>query len=200
GLSPLDKGIWLGLLFFTGGLLILFDALDRLLIHWVDIPQEYLSLMESLKWSRLDQAFLMIFAVSCVAPFAEETFFRGMLLNSLEHAFHKPFVAVILAAFIFAFVHAMPWYFLQIVLLGIVFGLLSSGLRSVWPAIFCHGAYNFFSMILLNLEKEPTWYSIKDQVRNGWIIIAGFLLWRGIVRLQPWFSLPKPASQKSSES
>lgn len=191
-LSLPHKRIWPGVMLFTAGLLILADATDRLLMRWLEIPPEYFSILEEMKWSGPGQAILMIIAVSGVAAFAEEVIFRGMLLQSMEKSFRKPQTAIIMSALFFALVHAMPWYFFQIIILGIILGVLSSGFQSVWPAIVCHGAYNLFSMVLLNLEPVPEWYVFDGNVRNRWVLVAGVLLWFGISQLRHWFHLPEP--------
>jgi len=186
-LSPPDRRTWPGVILFVAGLLILADSVDRLLMRWLDIPPEYFTLLEGMKWSGAGEALLMIIAVSGVAAFAEEAIFRGMLLQSMEKAFRSPRTAIVMSSVFFALVHALPWYLVQIFILGIILGTLSSGLRSVWPAVFCHGAYNFFSMILLNLEHEPLWYVAEGRVRNMWVLIAGLMLWLGIRLLRPYF-------------
>ncbi|MDK2975795.1 MAG: protease family protein [Candidatus Marinimicrobia bacterium] len=189
-LSTPDKGSWPGVISFMAGLLILADAADRLLMRWMDIPPEYFSLLEGMKWSEPAEAILMIITVSGVAAFVEEVIFRGMLLGSMEKAFRNPKTSIIISSLFFALVHALPWYFVHIFLLGIILGALSSGLRSVWPAVFCHGTYNLVSIILLNLDHEPLWYVAEGRVRNVWVLIAGLLLWLGIFLLKPYFRLP----------
>jgi len=191
-LSAPDKGSWPGVISFMAGLLILADAVDRLLLRWLEIPPEYFFLLEGMKWSGIGEAVLMIIAVSGVAAFAEEVIFRGMLLGSMEKAFRNTKSAIVISSLFFALVHALPWYFVQIFILGIVLGTLASGLRSVWPAVFCHGAYNLFSMILLNLDSEPLWYVAEGRVRNAWVLAAGLLLWLGIYLLKPHFRFPAP--------
>lgn len=198
-LSAPDTGSWPGVISFVAGLLILADAVDRLLMRWMKIPPEYFSLLEGMKWSGTVEAILMIITVSGVAAFVEEVIFRGMLLGSTEKAFRKPQLAIVISSLFFALVHALPWYFVQIFLLGIILGALSSGLRSVWPAVFCHGAYNLFSMILLNLDHEPLWYAAEGRVRNIWVLIAGLLLWMGIYLLKPYFRLPVPPLPRDVE-
>ncbi len=188
-LYPVPSVAWPGILVFGAGVTLLADALDRILALWLEIPEEYISLLQSLQWSSAAEAAVMIFAVVVVAAVVEEMIFRGMLIQSMEKSFNKPAPALLFSSLFFALVHSLPWAFIQIFLLGIVLGFLSIVFRSVWPAVLLHGMNNLFSIVLLNMEKEPSWYISGGRVRNIWIVIAGILVWRGVVLIRPWIRL-----------
>jgi membrane protease YdiL (CAAX protease family) len=198
-LHSVNPQAWPGIMIFSAGIIILGDVVDRIFELWVEIPGEYVQAMESLKWSSPGEAVIMTFAVVCVAAFVEELIFRGMLIKSMEDAFKNPPFAIIMSSIFFALVHSLPWYFFQIFILGLILGALSSGFRSVWPAVFLHGAYNFFSLILLNSDVEPSWYIVGGHVRHIWIIVAGTLVWIGILMIRPWYRPPKYRSLETEK-
>jgi len=186
-LKKIDRNAWKGIALFSGGIIILLDAVDRILGKWIVVPEEYLQMMESYKWSSFPEAILMIFAAVIVASIVEECIFRGMLLQAMEDDFKKTFRSILFSAFFFAMIHALPWYFIQIAILGIILGGMSYLFHSVLPGIFLHSVYNLSSLIMLNITQEPAWYVINGHVRNIWIFAAGFLVWAGYYFCSPLF-------------
>lgn len=186
-LKKINKNAWKGIALFSGGIIILSDATDRILGKWIVVPEEYLLMMERYKWSSFPEAILMIFAAVIVASIAEECIFRGTLLQAMEDDFKKPLMSILFSAFFFAMIHALPWYFIQIAILGIILGGMSYLFHSVLPGIFLHSVYNLASLIMLNITQEPAWYVINGQVRNIWIFVAGLLVWAGYYFCSPLF-------------
>lgn len=189
-LNNVKSKAWPGIILFIAGIIILSDTADRILGKWIVVPEEFLLMMAGYKWSSFLEAILMIFAACIVASFAEECVFRGMLLQTLEETVKKPLAAVIFSAFLFAMIHAMPWYFIQIVTLGILLGGMSYLFNSILPGIVLHSAYNLVSLIMLNINQEPVWYTINGHVRNIWIVSAGLLVLTGYYLSSPFFSIP----------
>jgi len=195
-LTKIEAKAWPGIIVFTGGVIILSDAADRILGKWIIIPEEYLIMMQNFKWSSSSEAVLMIFAATVIASIAEECIFRGMLLQAMESALKKPLAAILFSAFFFAMIHSLPWYFIQIFVLGVLLGGLSHLFHSALPGIFLHSMYNLFSLILLNINAEPSWYIIRGHVRNGWILTAGLLAIAGYYLSSPYFSFLKNENDK----
>ena len=85
--------------------------------------------------------FLLFAAVAVGAPIAEEIFFRGLLLRSLEKRFGTV-VAVIGSSVIFGATHFQALQFAALTGAGLVFALLAVRNDRLGPAIFAHMAFN----------------------------------------------------------
>jgi hypothetical protein len=88
--------------------------------------------------------------VTIAAPFFEELFFRGVLLNSFR-ARWGPLAAILVSAGVFAGIHPLPVQFLPIFALGTVFGVLAYERGSLLPSIVAHAIQNggVFLMLML---------------------------------------------------
>lgn len=86
-----------------------------------------------------------------VAPFAEETFFRGFLFAGISERFGYVWGAL-LSALLFGFLHfltSLQWsVFLPIFLLGIILAWLYFKTGSLWPCVITHFVYNLLAILL----------------------------------------------------
>lgn len=98
----------------------------------------------------------VLLAVAVITPFAEELFFRGLLLRALEKRFN-PTVAVVVSSVVFGSLHvsgvtsasslaelALHGVFIGVVITGYgaVFALLTVYTGRLWPAIVAHMVVN----------------------------------------------------------
>jgi hypothetical protein len=98
----------------------------------------------------------LLIAVAVVTPFAEELFFRGLLLRSLEKRFN-PMIAIVVSAVVFGSLHflgvtsasnlaefALQGLFISVVITGygVVFALLDVYTGRLWPSIIAHMLVN----------------------------------------------------------
>ena len=83
-----------------------------------------------------------------VAPLAEETFFRGFLLQGIGKRLAFGWAAIISAA-IFAVAHFSPSGLIPIFILGLMLAWLFNQTKSVWPCIIVHAAYNSIAVIIM---------------------------------------------------
>jgi len=88
--------------------------------------------------------------IALVAPFAEELYFRGVLLRWLRTKMRVVWAAL-LSASLFALIHlrfvghpGMEGWLLTggIAALGLINAIWAAGARSLWPSIAAHGTYN----------------------------------------------------------
>lgn len=87
------------------------------------------------------------------APVWEEVMFRGFLQPSLET--HLPqWGATLMTAAIFSLVHFTKEGFLPLLLLGVVFGVVYSKTRSLWPPILLHSLWNINLLLQLALKSS----------------------------------------------
>lgn len=105
----------------------------------------------------LDTAALATYAVIAVvgAPLIEETFFRGLLLQSLKARWGTR-VAVGVQALLFGLCHAAPQYgfrnfsiVLGTAIGGLVFGIMAVRFRRLGPDMWAHAWFNVVAVIVL---------------------------------------------------
>ncbi|MFN8532928.1 MAG: type II CAAX endopeptidase family protein [Dehalococcoidia bacterium] len=95
--------------------------------------------------SPLSLAFALLSA-SVVAPIAEETFFRGLVLQGLNGRLGQV-AAVLVSSALFALSHLVPQVLPPIFLLGVFLALLRIWSGSLWPSIALHAAFNTVSLV-----------------------------------------------------
>jgi membrane protease YdiL (CAAX protease family) len=96
-----------------------------------------------------------LLAVAVLAPFAEELFFRGAVLNAWEREYGTS-RAVMGSALLFALVHIIggtPLAVVQVFLLGLVLGMVYVRTRSLPTVMGLHGAFNLASVLALFLVR-----------------------------------------------
>jgi len=98
-----------------------------------------------------DGAILILGAVG-VAGIAEEMLFRGFLQNSLEHRMPAA-RAIAIGALLFALMHFNPWWFPDVLMMGVLLGLLAWRSGSIVPCIVIHVLYNGISLWALNTDR-----------------------------------------------
>ena len=126
----------------------------------VGISIGYEELLEQLKWGTSSDSFyttvtpnnfgIALFAITAAvaAPLAEETFFRGFLLQGLGKRLKFGWAAIISAA-IFAIGHFSPSGLVPIFILGLMLAWLFNKTKSIWPCIIVHFAYNSIALIFM---------------------------------------------------
>ncbi len=135
-----EFGFWLAVLI---GLNLLMAGLFTML-GWSMKSPEMIAL-----YKNTELAILFWITVVIAAPFAEEFFFRGFLLESWKHSFLGVYGAIILTALIWGVIHLQyDWHIIGvIVLMGIVFGLARTKTGSLYLVMTLHAINNFASMI-----------------------------------------------------
>lgn len=84
---------------------------------------------------------LLYFTVAAAAPFFEEVIFRGFLYSSVKSKFGI-FPAILVSAFVFAFIHFDKGGALMLFALGPVLAISYDRSRSLIPAMIAHGLWN----------------------------------------------------------
>ena len=119
----------------------------------------YEALLQRLGWGTSSDTYLLFnangigtafFAITAavVAPLAEETFFRGFMLQGINKRLKFVWAAIISAA-IFALGHMSPTGLVPIFILGLMLAWLFNKTQSIWPCIIVHCAYNSIALIFM---------------------------------------------------
>lgn len=91
---------------------------------------------------------ILSFLAILVAPFAEETFFRGFIFSGIGTRFGYGWGAV-LSALLFSLAHLQLGALVPIFLLGLLLAWLYLKTHSIWTCIFTHLAYNSIAILLV---------------------------------------------------
>jgi membrane protease YdiL (CAAX protease family) len=152
---------------------ILIDELDRLINMIIPLPEWMADLMTPLKVESTLDWILAILGVVVAAGFAEESLFRGFILVSLEQRGDVT-KAVLLSSATWALIHIVPYWAIQIFIIGVFFGFLSWRTQSIFPSVIMHGVNNFIALLYvnLNLETELSWYLWGEHVSPVVLVIS----------------------------
>ena len=168
-------------LIFSTGILIVFDTLDKIIHRFITTPDYIIDLGEIMRPdSTLGYIFLFL-AVVIIAPVGEEIVFRGFLQKFLEKYWKDTTRAILVTSLFFATIHFNPFWTIQIYLLGVILGFLAWKTKSVIPSVLLHIINNGAAFILTNIdEKTIPFYLWKNQVSPLFVILAIFLIYRGL--------------------
>ncbi len=85
-----------------------------------------------------------------LAPFCEETFFRGFLFGGLRREF-SPCWSILLSAALFAIAHVDLSSFIPLFAIGLALGFVRWKSASTWPGILLHTVNNLLGSVLIVL-------------------------------------------------
>jgi len=155
------------------GLSIVIDEVDCLIQKIMPMPDELIEGLEAMM--RTDSVFgfmIMALAVVIVAALVEEMLFRGLFLGVLEHKMEIP-RAILISSLIFAFIHLNPWWFVEILILGVLLGVMALRSKSIFPGVVVHGLNNALALFLVNTDAANLdWYRFKGHVSPIWVVLG----------------------------
>jgi membrane protease YdiL (CAAX protease family) len=121
--------------------------------------------------------FVMLASIAIVAAVTEEIIFRGIILKRLLKVAGIP-VAIILQAFIFAFIHMNLFQGSYAFVLGLIIGTVYLWHDSIWIPITVHFVFNGTSVMLDyiagEVEISPTGLIIMTVV--AFVVSAGSMI------------------------
>lgn len=163
-------------------LTIIGDEIDRLMEMLLPLPPELESMFQVvLKANSLGDWLILIVAAVFLAGLFEEMLFRGFLQNALEEKMDIT-RAVLATAFIFSLFHINPWWLVQIVLLGVILGVMAWKSNSIFPSALVHGINNGIALIAANTgDSEIAFLTWKGHVNPLVLIAAIGALYIGMV-------------------
>lgn len=135
----------------------------------------------------------LLFLISCLVGFNEETIFRGFIFSGLSAKF-RPFLTVLLCAVVFGLFHlvnlitgqALETTFSQVLQagsMGFLYAALRLRLGSIWPLIFLHGFWDF-SVTTMQQSMQITGFDttaasgFHPLVGAPLVIYGLFVFWR----------------------
>ena len=180
-IKPVSINTIINSIIFSIGIIILFDALERVIHQIVPTPDYIIDLGKIMQpESTLGLIFLFL-AVVIMAPIGEEIVFRGFLQKFLEEHWKDITKAVLVTSLFFAMIHFNPYWTIQIYLLGVILGFLSWKTKSVIPSIILHSINNGMAFILtVSDEYNINFYLWGNYVSPFFIIVAIYLSYYSI--------------------
>ncbi|MFH1942042.1 MAG: type II CAAX endopeptidase family protein [bacterium] len=163
------------------GLTVITDELSRIVQWLLPMPEEIQQTMEAfLRFNSAGELLLVFLTVVIVAGFAEEMLFRGFFQGTLERVMDVT-RAVLATAFVFAFVHFNPWWLVEVLILGVLLGVLTWRSGSIFPSVIVHMVKNGLAVVFMNTDASRLgWFLMKDHVSPVWvaaglgIVVFGF--------------------------
>lgn len=178
-LKPVNIKIVLLSIIIGIGILAPIDELDRILRLLLPMPEEFAELEKgigkSLKVTTGYNFAVLFISGTVFAAIAEEMLFRGFLQGILENSTDIT-RAVMVTSILFAIVHLWPWMMVQILIIGVILGVMVWKSNSIIPAVIVHFIFNSNSLLLVNFKLEaPEWLVWKGHI-SPVILIFSILL------------------------
>ena len=189
-LNPISKYNLIHSLLISFGIVFISDEIDRLLGIIIP-PPDILNNINSTMSIDNPIALLLIFVSAVpIASFAEEVIFRGYLQQILEKEWKNITRAVLISSLFFAIVHLIPFWLIQIYLLGVIMGYLSWKTNSIYPSMVLHAVNNTMAFLSANWKSFfEGWYVINGHVSPLIIIISFLLVYFGFKNLNKSFNI-----------
>lgn len=146
-------------LFAAVGLYIIVSLMISLLpAAWL---ADYDEAMSPAKYTSLISVLFSVIA----APVVEELVFRGIIQSRLEQAM-SAWVAVLIQAALFGFIHGQPLQISYAFVLGLIFGWIRYCSQSILPTVAAHMAFNAMNLPTVTL----------NGIVNEWYILGGMVV------------------------
>jgi len=158
---------------------VLLSDADNVLRALLPVPHWLAEFFEDVIYTK-NALFSRIVLLVIVAPVTEELLFRGIILRGFLSR-HRPTVAVVLTAVLFAALHANPWQFVSSLFLGIAFGWFYMRTGSVWLCVLAHAFSNGLAIACTLLPVDlpglvGTSETTSVVFQPWWLDLSGLVL------------------------
>jgi membrane protease YdiL (CAAX protease family) len=180
-LRPVNKKIVFSSVFIGIAFTVVSDEIDRIVQTFFPMPEILRNAIEeSLKIQSTSDLIIIVFSAVFLAAIVEELLFRGFVQTSFEYHFDIT-KAVMASALIFTIIHFNPWWSIQVMIIGVILGVMAWKSNSVIPSMIIHLINNGIALIFANVEPEKyQWYLYKDHVSIPFIIAAILITFYGM--------------------
>lgn len=178
----------LPILLLIPGLLMAMWAIEAFLEWALPLSRWHQAMFDQM----MSNGLASIVTICILAPLLEEMLFRGIILRSFLHQYHRS-QAIIGSAILFGIAHLNIYQFPGAVIVGIVSGWIYERARSLWPCILLHAAYNsMVTWIYFSFASEEANVAWEPPVVL-WIA-ASMLAFAGVTLLMRLLSPSRPAT------
>ena len=180
-LRPVNIKILLLSVFIGLALTVLTDEIDHIVQLIFPMPEIFSKAIEdTLSVSDTNDLITILSSAVFLAAVCEELLFRGFLQTSFEHSFDIT-KAIMLTSLLFAIVHFIPWWTIQLIFFATFLGVMAWKSNSVIPPIIAHFINNGTALLFNNLDESfVEWYFWKNHINPIILGLAGLTLIYGL--------------------
>jgi membrane protease YdiL (CAAX protease family) len=138
--------LWIAVIVFMFGFVILSSELDNLLNYILPMPEFLQDVFNSMLAN--EYIIISVILVGIIPAFVEEMFFRGIILSGFKENYsHKK--AIIISSLLFGIIHLNPWQFVAAFIIGLISALICLQTKSILPSIYMHLFNNMLSVLVI---------------------------------------------------
>jgi len=192
--------LWVAIIVFMTGLVIVTSELDNLLNYFLPMPLMFRDVFESLMAKQI--FFIAIIIIGIIPAFTEELFFRGLILDGLKSNYSKK-TAIFVSALLFGIIHLNPWQFFGAFIIGSISAWICIETNSILLCMYMHFFNNTLYTItvkyreLIPIKGFNSNFSTPGDFQPLWFDLAGVaILIIGTIMLLMGIKEQKDNSQK----
>ena len=180
-LRPVNRNVVMASILVGIAFTVVTDEIDRIVQLFFPMPEILRNAIEeSLKIQTTSDLIIIIISAVFLAAIVEEMLFRGFVQTSFEYHFDVT-KAVMSSALIFTIVHFNPWWAIQVMIIGIILGVMAWKSNSIIPSMIVHLINNGIALIFANSKPEQyQWYLYKNHVSIPILIAAIIVVFFGM--------------------
>jgi membrane protease YdiL (CAAX protease family) len=185
--------LWIAIIIFMFGLVILSSQLDNLLNYILPMPEFLEDIFDSILTNEYMASSIIL--VGIMPAFLEEMLFRGVILSGFKDNYSRT-KAIIMSSLLFGIVHLNPWQFVTAFIIGIISAWICLQTKSILPSIYMHLYNNMLAVLVMKFSDvmffkefnvsssgrpfQPLWFNAIGIVFTG---IGVLLLMNSIKKL-----------------
>ncbi len=158
------------------GMVVIVNLLDILIRLAVPLPEVVseleASMADAMTARSLYEWGILFVVVAGLGGLLEEMLFRGLIQGTLERNMDTT-RAVLVAALLFAVMHLWPWMLIQILLIGVVVGVLTWKSQSIYPAVAVHVLNNAIAVASTRWDDWPAGVPIVLPIAAVGAVVYG---------------------------
>jgi len=139
--------LWVAIIVFMSGFVIITSELDNLLNYILPMPLLFRDMFDILMAKQI--FFIAIIIIGIIPAFTEELFFRGLILDGLKNNYSKK-TAIFISALLFGIIHLNPWQFFGAFIIGSISAWICIETNSILLCIYMH----FFNNTLYTITVK----------------------------------------------
>jgi uncharacterized protein len=139
--------LWVAIIVFMTGLVIVTSELDNLLNYILPMPLMFRDVFDTLMAKQV--FFIAIIIIGIIPAFTEELFFRGLILDGLKNNYSKK-TAIFISALLFGIIHLNPWQFFGAFIIGSISAWICIETNTILLSIYMH----FFNNTLYTITVK----------------------------------------------
>jgi len=171
---------WLAIIVFMIGFVIVLSEIDNIINYFLPMPEFLLDMFETVMVKQMFAVSIIL--VGIIPAFAEEMFFRGVILNGFTRNYSNT-TSILISALFFGLIHLNPWQAISAFIIGVILAWLYINTKSIILCIYIHLFNNTASVITLKFrdvfpikgfntmftEKtfQPMWFDLAGIAITG---------------------------------